>query len=168
MTLHTAKGLEFPVAFLTGMEEGVFPHQRSLDEPGELAEERRLAYVGITRARERLYVSRAVMRTTFGAPMHSGPSRFLEDLPENLVHWRRTEADHARWAAPVRPRVKANARPVPELAIGDRVTHDAFGVGTVVAASGYGPNAEVTVDFGSSGLKTLLMAYAPVTKLGSR
>jgi DNA helicase II / ATP-dependent DNA helicase PcrA len=166
MTLHTAKGLEFPVVFLTGMEERVFPHQRSLDEPGELAEERRLAYVGITRAKQRLYASRAVMRTTFGAPMHNPPSRFLEDLPDDLIHWRRTEADHARWAAPTRARAQTDSsRAVPELAVGDRVTHDAFGVGRVVATSGYGPKAEVTVDFGSLGLKTLLLAYAPVTKL---
>jgi DNA helicase II / ATP-dependent DNA helicase PcrA len=167
MTLHTAKGLEFPVVFLTGMEEGVFPHIRSLDEPGELAEERRLAYVGITRARERLYVTRAVTRNTFGAPVRNPASRFLEDLPGDLVHWRRTEADHARWAAPARPMTRRSGarQAVPELASGDRVTHDAFGVGTVVATVGYGPQAEVTVDFGSAGVKTLLLAYAPVTKL---
>jgi DNA helicase II / ATP-dependent DNA helicase PcrA len=167
MTLHTAKGLEFPVVFLTGMEEGVFPHIRSLDEPGELAEERRLAYVGITRARERLYVTRAVTRSTFGAPVRNPASRFLEDLPEDLVQWRRTEADHARWAAPARSTTRRSAarQVVPELATGDRVTHDAFGVGTVVATVGYGPKAEVTVDFGSAGVKTLLLAYAPVTKL---
>jgi ATP-dependent DNA helicase UvrD/PcrA len=167
MTLHTAKGLEFPVVFLTGMEEGVFPHIRSLDEPGELAEERRLAYVGITRARERLYVTRAVTRSTFGAPVRNPASRFLEDLPEDLVQWRRTEADHARWAAPARSTTTRSAarQVVPELATGDRVTHDAFGVGTVVATVGYGPKAEVTVDFGSAGVKTLLLAYAPVTKL---
>jgi DNA helicase II / ATP-dependent DNA helicase PcrA len=167
MTLHTAKGLEFPVVFLTGMEEGVFPHQRSLSEPAELSEDRRLAYVGITRARERLYVSRAVIRSTWGAPMHNPASRFLEDLPEDLVHWERTEADQTRWVSTSRRGFSGSLtrRPVPELATGDRVTHDAFGVGTVVAVAGFGSQAQVTVDFGSSGLKTLLLAYAPVTKL---
>ncbi|NBP91965.1 MAG: DNA helicase PcrA, partial [Actinobacteria bacterium] len=88
MTLHTAKGLEFPVVFLTGMEEGIFPHSRSLMEPGEIEEERRLAYVGLTRAREHLYLSRASARSTWGSPNYNPPSRFLEEIPEELIEWR--------------------------------------------------------------------------------
>src|SRR5690606_5247071 len=89
MTLHTAKGLEFPVVFLTGMEDGVFPHQRTMGSAKELEEERRLAYVGITRARQRLYVSRAEVRTAWGSPSYNPPSRFLQELPPELVEWRR-------------------------------------------------------------------------------
>ena len=100
MTLHTAKGLEFPVVFLTGLEDGVFPHSRSLGDQPELEEERRLAYVGITRARERLYISRAVVRSAWGAPSHNPGSRFLDELPVDLVDWRRTEAAQTTWERP--------------------------------------------------------------------
>ena len=100
MTLHTAKGLEFPVVFLSGLEDGVFPHQRSLGDQTELEEERRLAYVGVTRARERLYVSRAMVRSAWGSPSHNPASRFLDELPVDLVDWRRTEASQTRWGRP--------------------------------------------------------------------
>ncbi len=100
MTLHTAKGLEFPVVFLTGLEDGVFPHSRSLGDQPELEEERRLAYVGLTRARERLYISRAVVRSAWGAPAHNPASRFLDELPVDLVDWRRTEASQSVWDRP--------------------------------------------------------------------
>jgi DNA helicase-2/ATP-dependent DNA helicase PcrA len=169
MTLHTAKGLEFPVVFLTGMEDGVFPHQRSLAEPRELEEERRLAYVGITRARERLYLMRATVRSAYGAPSHNPASRFLAEIPGELIDWQRTEADQTRWTAPPTarrsPRSAGATRPVPTLSPGDRVNHDAFGLGTVVGTSGVGEHAQATVDFGESGLKTLLLRYAPVEKL---
>ncbi|HEX6337017.1 MAG TPA: DNA helicase PcrA [Jiangellaceae bacterium] len=173
MTLHTAKGLEFPVVFLTGMEDGVFPHQRSLYEPRELEEERRLAYVGITRSRQRLYLSRALVRSAWGAPSHNPASRFLTEIPDRLVDWRRTEEDQTRWHRPSAPATQRAAssrgtrpsRPVPVLSAGDRVTHDTFGLGTVVATSGVGEHAQATVDFGDDGLKTLLLRYAPVEKL---
>ena len=175
MTLHTAKGLEFPVVFLTAMEDGVFPHIRSLDDPAELQEERRLAYVGLTRARQRLYLSRAVSRSTWGAPNYNLASRFLEEIPTDLLDWRReAEVAHSdRWkAVPSRtPSVfapaarRSSGQPVLDLAPGDRVTHDSFGLGTVVAVSGEGDRAQATVDFGSTGEKRLLLRYAPVQKL---
>jgi DNA helicase-2/ATP-dependent DNA helicase PcrA len=187
MTLHTAKGLEFPVVFLTGLEDGVFPHVRSLGDPQELQEERRLAYVGITRARERLYVTRAVARSTWGAPNYNPPSRFLDEIPPALIEWRRDESAAAPswsrpdtasagggWGASRRTTVesfgRANAastgRAVVALVAGDRVSHDAFGLGTVVTVSGVGDRAEATIDFGpATGEKRLLLRYAPVDKL---
>ncbi|MGL4173855.1 MAG: DNA helicase PcrA [Actinomycetota bacterium] len=174
MTLHTAKGLEFPVVFLTGMEEGVFPHQRAFDDPGELAEERRLAYVGITRARQRLYVTRAATRSAWGAPAHYPPSRFLSELPMHLVDWRRLAPTAvqvssvpaaARLAARPGIRVTGNREVIP-LEPGDRVTHDTFGMGTVVEVEGAGDKTQAHVDFGGDrGVKRLLLRYAPVTKL---
>jgi DNA helicase-2/ATP-dependent DNA helicase PcrA len=98
MTLHTAKGLEFPVVFLAGLEDGIFPHMRSLSDKRELEEERRLAYVGITRARQRLYLSRAVTRAAWGQPQYNPASRFLEELPPELVRWERTDAAYTSWS----------------------------------------------------------------------
>src|SRR5699024_9695880 len=164
MTLHTAKGLEFPVVFLTGVEDGAFPHQRALADEHELEEERRLAYVGITRARERLYLSRATTRSAYGAPSHNPASRFLAEIPDGLVEWQRTEDDQVRWKTPQRraPVKSTTSRPVPTLTGGERVNHDTFGLGTVVATSGNGDHAQATVDFGGEvGLKTLLLRYAP-------
>jgi DNA helicase-2/ATP-dependent DNA helicase PcrA len=175
MTLHTAKGLEFPVVFLTGCEDGIFPHMRSLGDPVELAEERRLAYVGITRAQERLYLTRAEVRSAWGAPQWYPPSRFLEEIPEALVDWRRTAtrtplqalAQGSRPPA-ARPMGRAStgpAKPIVALSVGDRVTHDTFGLGTVVATAGLGDKAEATIDFGDGTPKRLLLRYAPVEKL---
>ncbi len=173
MTLHTAKGLEFPVVFLTGLEDGVFPHSRSQNDAKELEEERRLAYVGITRARQRLYVSRAVIRSAWGAPQQNPGSRFLDEIPSELVQWRRTEADHTSWSsqsasarrADRQARSRPGQRAVISVAPGDRVVHDTFGMGSVVATAGQGDNAEATVDFGSGGVKRFLMRYAPLEKL---
>src|SRR4029453_5864955 len=103
MTLHTAKGLEFPVVFLTGLEDGVFPHMRSMTDSKELEEERRLAYVGITRARTRLYVTRAATRAAWGAPTYNPPSRFLDELPEHLVDWRRLAPLPTQWTPSTPP-----------------------------------------------------------------
>src|SRR5499426_1841158 len=133
MTLHTAKGLEFPVVFLTGMEENVFPHQRSVNDPKELQEERRLAYVGITRAERRLYLTRAVARAWWGRPEFHRQSRFLDEIPGHLIEWRRDQAAATppaaeRLARRPGPRTTGN-RPVPSLAPGDKVTHDAYGLG---------------------------------------
>ncbi|MGH3343924.1 MAG: DNA helicase PcrA [Carbonactinosporaceae bacterium] len=171
MTLHTAKGLEFPAVFVTGMEDGVFPHLRSLGDTQELEEERRLAYVGITRAQRRLYVTRSLMRSAWGSPQFNPPSRFLEEVPDALMAWERVESSptgsaSAVAAAGARPGVRSPGnRPVIALSPGDRVTHDTFGLGRVVATSGMADKSEATIDFGSSGTKRLLLRYAPVQKL---
>ncbi|MFE0687476.1 DNA helicase PcrA [Streptomyces xiamenensis] len=183
MTLHTAKGLEFPVVFLSGMEDGVFPHMRSLGKTKELEEERRLAYVGITRARERLYVTRAALRSAWGQPQHNPPSRFLEEIPEQHLEWRRTGPLAPPPPAPIgrRPASSGTAtggfatnraparggtqREVVALTAGDRVSHDSFGLGRVVSVQGSGDRAEATIDFGGEKPKRLLLRYAPVEKL---
>ncbi|WP_030154814.1 DNA helicase PcrA [Streptomyces sp. NRRL S-244] len=202
MTLHTAKGLEFPVVFLTGMEDGVFPHMRALGQTKELEEERRLAYVGITRARERLYLTRSGMRSAWGTPSYNPPSRFLEEIPAEYLQWKRTGAAQ-KPAGPMRSsgsgygssgsgggkatfgtspeaflsssRTKSGPsgfatrraadKPVIALSVGDRVTHDQFGLGTVMEVKGAGADAQATVDFGDDKPKRLLLRYAPVQKL---
>jgi DNA helicase II / ATP-dependent DNA helicase PcrA len=171
MTLHTAKGLEFPVVFLTGMEDGVFPHMRSLGNSAELEEERRLAYVGITRGENRLYLSRANVRSAWGSPSFNPPSRFLEDVPPELVEWQgATEINASQRAIDRANRSGRSAgtglRPIPALSVGDRVTHDAFGMGKVVALRGAESSAEADVDFGDEvGRKRLLLRYAPIVKI---
>nr|MBA2769493.1 DNA helicase PcrA [Sporichthyaceae bacterium] len=170
MTLHTAKGLEFPVVFLTGLEDGIFPHQRSLADPGELEEERRLAYVGITRAQQRLYLSRSVVRSAWGSPQHYPASRFLEEIPPELLDWRREESTVTSVPAVASLAARSSARSpgnraVPHLEPGNRVTHDTFGMGTVVAVEGVGERAVASIDFRAQGVKRLLLRYAPVEKL---
>ncbi|HEV7831729.1 MAG TPA: DNA helicase PcrA [Pseudonocardiaceae bacterium] len=192
MTLHTAKGLEFPVVFLTGWEDGLFPHLRALGDPAELAEERRLAYVGLTRAQYRLYLSRAITRSAWGSPMTNPASRFLSDVPESLVHWRRedpgragpaqrtafggrggdvTGADSAQAGIAARGLRSTSFpgwqnTPALSLDVGDRVTHDKYGLGTVVATDGSGPRATATIDFGSSGtVRLMLIGGVPLAKL---
>jgi DNA helicase-2/ATP-dependent DNA helicase PcrA len=170
MTLHTAKGLEFPVVFLTGLEENVFPHERSSGDERELAEERRLAYVGITRAEQRLYLTRAVARTWFGRPAYHKQSRFLGEIPENLIEWRRDAAAAAPSASERlarRPGVQAlGNRAVPSLSPGDRVNHDSYGLGTVLSVEGRGDDPEAKIDFGGDyGIKHLVLRYAPLEKL---
>jgi DNA helicase-2/ATP-dependent DNA helicase PcrA len=158
MTLHSAKGLEFPLVFLVGLEDGLFPSQKSLDEPGRLEEERRLAYVGITRARETLILSYAESRRLHGMETYNRPSRFLHELPRELLH-------------EVRPRVQVS-RPLyagryvddggdtPTLKLGQRVRHGTFGDGIVIDAEGSGAHARVQVNFERAGAKWLVVAYA--------
>ncbi|PKW27359.1 DNA helicase PcrA [Phycicoccus duodecadis] len=177
MTLHTAKGLEFPVVFLTGMEDGTFPHLRSLGDPKELEEERRLAYVGITRARERLHLSRAAVRSAWGAPQYNPPSRFLDEIPVELLSWERELSGAAavgrRDQRPAvatlaaRPGVRSPGnRPIIALSPGDRVTHDSYGLGTVVRTMGEGDRTQAEVDFGGElGVKRFVLRYAPLEKL---
>ncbi len=175
MTLHTAKGLEFPTVFLTGMEEGIFPHSRTLGDKAEIEEERRLAYVGLTRARKRLYVSRAEYRSSWGAPTYNPPSRFLSEIPDEVIAWNESSSDGGNVNSSLKPSrtfgppPRATGKKVSATAIvltpGDRVSHDTFGLGKVVAISGEGDRAEATIDFGSVGEKRLLLRYAPVEKL---
>ncbi|MDR7302577.1 UvrD-helicase domain-containing protein [Haloactinomyces albus] len=186
MTLHTAKGLEFPVVFSTGWEDGVFPHNRALGDSTELAEERRLAYVGITRSRQRLYLSRALMRSAWGQPMTNPASRFLAEIPEELVQWRRIEPQRAApqvrstWGghgggsdrggsgSGTRAASGQNWKDsvAIKLAAGDRVNHDKYGLGTVVATEGEGTRATATIDFGDSGtVRLMLIGSVPLVKL---
>jgi DNA helicase-2/ATP-dependent DNA helicase PcrA len=174
MTLHTAKGLEFPTVFLTGMEDGIFPHSRTFDDKDEIEEERRLAYVGLTRAEERLYISRAEYRSSWGAPNYNPPSRFLDEIPEDLIQWRNegrstfsptTSLRTSRVASAPPPRATGKKSSAMVLAVGERVSHDTFGLGTVVAVAGDGDKSEATIDFGDYGQKRLLLRYAPVEKL---
>jgi len=187
MTLHTAKGLEYPVVFLAGMEDGVFPHVRSLGDPEELEEERRLCYVGITRARERLYLCHAWSRTLFGSTDYYPPSRFLAEIPEELVHsigekviggrggggsGRPTASPAAHRDAVVNAAVRrggetpgARGAEHVGLKVGDDVRHDKFGEGVILDLEGSGDKAEVVVNFRDVGEKRLLLAWAPLEKI---
>ncbi|OZD01047.1 DNA helicase PcrA [Rhodococcus sp. 06-235-1A] len=200
MTLHTAKGLEFPVVFVTGWEDGQFPHMRALGDPNELSEERRLAYVGITRARQRLYLTRAIMRSAWGQPIANPESRFLQEVPQHLIDWRREDpgtgggraigggrsggygsnsygsnsygsnsyggsSSRGQSSSPSFGAAKGrNSNLV--LVVGDRVSHDKYGLGTVLESTGAGVKAMVLIDFGSAGrVKMMLIGGVPMTKL---
>ncbi len=169
MTLHTAKGLEFPTVFLTGMEDGIFPHSRTLGKVEEVEEERRLAYVGLTRARERLYISRAQSRSSWGAPTYNPPSRFLDEIPAEVIQWRNGSTPSLihkpRLATTPPPRATGRKATAMVLTVGERVSHDTFGLGTVITVAGEGEKSEATINFGSYGEKRLLLRYAPVEKL---
>ena len=182
MTLHTAKGLEFPDVFLIGLEDGVFPHLRSLGEPDELEEERRLCYVGITRARERLYLSHAWSRSLFGSTQYNPPSRFLKEIPEQLtelVEGSRNRGRTSKSGSWGRDRIVENAlsrppaatRPVRStgaerlgIKVGDDVVHGKFGEGVVLEIIGAGDSAEVIIRFPSVGEKRLLLSWSPLKK----
>ena len=160
MTLHNAKGLEFPVIFIAGLEEGVFPHMRSLGDPDQLEEERRLAYVGITRAQEHLYLTHATTRNLFGSTNYNSPSRFLGEIPDALLK----EAEKRE-----RVRERETAKPRPTLdgssvSVGDSVRHRHWGLGVIVAVTGSGDGAEATVTFEGQGEKRLLLAWAPLER----
>ncbi|MDZ5474611.1 DNA helicase PcrA [Bacillus sp. 31A1R] len=178
MTLHSAKGLEFPVVFLLGVEEGVFPHSRSLMDETEMEEERRLAYVGITRAEEELYITNAQMRTLFGQTKINPPSRFIKEIPEDLLEGvepqqqRRTTVTSPFPSRPVAQR-PAVTRPVTTTtggeqigwSVGDKAQHGKWGIGTVVSVKGSGESTELDIAFPSPvGIKRLLAKFAPITK----
>lgn len=187
MTLHSAKGLEYPVVFLIGVEEGIFPHIRSITEPDELEEERRLAYVGITRAQQRLYLTHAWTRNVHGASMYNAPSRFLEEIPEELVdnrgssrtryreygHGRETDRKARTFAgreravdAALAARTPVEADPNPaHLVVGDDVNHLKFGLGVVTDVKGTGADAEITVYFTTAGSKVLMASFARLEKV---
>ncbi|MDN6400612.1 MAG: ATP-binding domain-containing protein, partial [Brachybacterium sp.] len=210
MTLHTAKGLEFPVVFLTGMEDGTFPHNRTLSDPEELQEERRLAYVGITRAREKLFLTRAQMRSLWGQTQFMPASRFLDEVPENVLDVARAGStlggagfsggfhssggyggsshgggQHSgsgrgpSFSGGIgggrsdikRPsmgsgRKATPADKLPQVAVGDRITHDSFGMGTITEIAGQGEKTQIEVQFKAPhGTKRLVLRYAAITKL---
>ncbi|WP_425456011.1 DNA helicase PcrA [Arthrobacter echini] len=191
MTLHTAKGLEFPVVFLTGMEQGIFPHQRSATDPKELAEERRLAYVGLTRARQRLYITRSEVRSMWGQSQYNPASQFVSEIPTELIDWKREgTAAPARstsgsisgprfsgsyWGAggggfsggPAPAKAIGRVQPQKEVVsvtVGDSVNHTTFGDGTVLSVEGSGDKTVAKVRF-DVGEKRLLLRYAPLTKV---
>src|SRR5438093_3247998 len=153
MTLHSAKGLEFAVVFLAGLEEGLFPHARALEEAEGLEEERRLCYVGMTRAKQHLYLSHARTRTIFGSTMPGVPSRFLEEVPAELVTKPTPAPPAVTWME--------EERDIPTFAVGDHVRHASFGEGRVLGVEGEGVRAVVTVQF-AQGVKRLALGYAPL------
>jgi DNA helicase-2/ATP-dependent DNA helicase PcrA len=179
MTLHTAKGLEYPVVFIAGLEQGTLPHMRSFDEPGGLAEERRLFYVGITRAMRSLYLTLALQRTLFGQMNSTMPSNFLMDIPTDLLDQRGVEKQPA--VIPYRPRSLSDApREKKEwknsittvrnneglvLAVGDKISHDDFGPGTVIDVTGEGPRQTAEIRFENVGTKRLMVRVAPIQRL---
>jgi DNA helicase-2/ATP-dependent DNA helicase PcrA len=187
MTLHTAKGLEYPVVFLTGMEDGIFPHMRSLGDPEALEEERRLCYVGITRARERLYLCHAWCRQLFGATDYYPPSRFLAEIPEELVEAQgeprgRRSSSRSGFGSHRDAVVAAavasggggggttsstGSRGAEQLGlhVGDDVTHEKFGEGVILDVIGEGDKAEAVVRFRDAGEKRLLLAWAPLQRI---
>jgi DNA helicase-2/ATP-dependent DNA helicase PcrA len=174
ITLHAAKGLEFPVVFMPGMEEGLLPHIRALDEPGQLQEERRVCYVGMTRARERLYLTRARRRFTFGNIRANPPSRFLGDLPEDDVQVPQGAPSRGATVGQRGLRAAAAARQAevaeatsPSFAPGDRVTHTAFGNGVVIACELVPGDQQVTVAFEGKGVKKLMLSFAPLRAISA-
>jgi DNA helicase II / ATP-dependent DNA helicase PcrA len=176
MTLHTAKGLEYQVIFLIGLEQGTLPHIRSFDEPGGLQEERRLMYVGMTRARERLLISNALQRTLFGSTSSFIPSSFLSDIPMELVDVEGTERsisqttmsrprERTAWAGAINAPSAVRDNKDLTLEVGDRINHDSFGEGQVIAVSGNPPKQTAEIRFDSGTTKRLLVKMAPIVKL---
>jgi DNA helicase-2/ATP-dependent DNA helicase PcrA len=183
MTMHSAKGLEFPVVFIVGMEEGIFPHSRALNDPVELEEERRLAYVGITRARERLSLSHAWSRSLYGNTQYNPPSRFLNEIPDELIEREgnsdsgedsrryayKSQAERGYSPPPMRhtmPLLSAQPQtPHHGLKLGDDIEHPTFGEGVILEIRGEGEKAEATIRFRLVGTKHLSLAWAPLKKL---
>ncbi|MEC9328358.1 MAG: DNA helicase II [Pseudomonadota bacterium] len=163
MSLHSAKGLEFPLVFLCGLEEGLFPHQRSIEEPGQLEEERRLCYVGMTRAMEQLFLTWAEVRRLHGRENYTRPSRFIREIPAELVDEVRSSSVHHGGAASIANTPDRSTTPEPAtggVTLGGRVRHAKFGQGTVVTVEGQGEHARVQVHFETAGSKWLVLAYA--------
>jgi DNA helicase-2/ATP-dependent DNA helicase PcrA len=168
ITLHQAKGLEFPVVFIVGMEDGILPHFKSFDDPAQIEEERRLCYVGITRAKQRVYLVRAFRRSLMGSSTVNKPSRFLNDIPPHLVSaggWWQGEESQIAEAIYSWNKAPAPGATVPELKDGDHVRHAQFGDGIVVSCRSVNGDAEVEVVFDMVGLKKLLLSFAQLEKI---
>ena len=164
MTLHSAKGLEFSLVFITGFEEGLFPHRLSLEDPAELAEERRLCYVGMTRAMEKLNIVRAEMRNLHGMEVFNPESRFLREIPEELTDEVRVGGNIDRKTRRGKPQ-KSGEVPNTNFELGQRVSHETFGEGVILNYEGEGPNARVEVNFGPNKTKWFMVSYAKLTPL---
>jgi DNA helicase-2/ATP-dependent DNA helicase PcrA len=170
MTVHSAKGLEFNVVFLGGLEEGLFPHENSILEPDGVEEERRLMYVAVTRARRRLYLSFAQTRVLHGQTRYNLPSRFFEEIPEGLLKWLTPKAakggyayEPESYAFSAPPRVTRREAGSGGLHVGQAVEHAKFGLGVIVNAEGSGSDARVQVNFGAAGMKWLALSVAKLT-----
>jgi DNA helicase II / ATP-dependent DNA helicase PcrA len=171
ITLHQAKGLEFPVVFIVGVEEGLLPHFRSMDDPTQMEEERRLCYVGITRAQRRIYLTRAFRRSLMGRSAVNKPSRFLQDIPPELISsgdvWQARESKIGEVYSWDRASDTPPAAPLPELKAGDHVRHAQFGEGIVVSSKAIGKDCEVAVTFVNIGIKKLMLSFAKLEKTGA-
>jgi DNA helicase-2/ATP-dependent DNA helicase PcrA len=166
ITLHQAKGLEFPVVFIVGMEEGIIPHYKSIDDPAQLEEERRLCYVGITRAKKKVYLVRAFRRHLMGASAVNKPSRFLQDIPPHLISRESDREGETEWPAPgVAEAEPELLKDLPEFKAGDHVRHDQFGEGVVVNYHRVKNDAEVVVAFDGAGVKRFLLSFARIEKV---
>jgi DNA helicase-2/ATP-dependent DNA helicase PcrA len=166
ITLHQAKGLEFPVVFIVGMEDGIIPHYKSIDDPAQLEEERRLCYVGITRAKQKVYLVRAFRRHLMGASAVNKPSRFLQDIPPHLVARESDRESETAWpAAGVAEAEPELLQDLPEFKAGDHVRHDQFGEGVVVNYHRVKNDAEVVVAFDGAGVKRFLLSFAKIEKV---
>ena len=164
MTLHSAKGLEFPLVFITGFEEGLFPHKLSIEEPGQLQEERRLCYVGMTRAMEKLFIVHAEMRNLYGTENFNPPSRFLREIPAELTMEVRTGGNIPRQ----QPRSKSPVSgevPDTDFKLGQTVSHEVFGEGVILNYEGQGANARVEVSFNKGKTKWLMVSYAKLRSI---
>ena len=187
MTLHAAKGLEFPVVFLVGMEEGLFPLSRAAEDPSELEEERRLAYVGITRAEKKLYITNAFSRMMYGRPQRNQPSRFIDEIEDKDLEFVNPMPSNSVMSVPfaINRKEQANSHVYPPKItieeakkatgavgaekkswnVGDQVSHKAWGKGVVVKVNGTGEDMELDIAFASQGVKRLLAAFAPIKKI---
>ncbi len=179
MTLHAAKGLEFPIVFLVGLDEGLFPHSRTLMDEGQIEEERRLCYVGITRAEQQLYVTNASTRTMYGRISAYLPSRFLSEIPEELMedyHRKVKQVEHKPFAVPTRQRVSVLSQPVASSlpqqhhvdgswAVGDSVQHKIWGVGRVLEVIGSGSTMQLKIEFPTKGVRQVVVKYAPIERI---
>ena len=167
MSLHSAKGLEFPLVFLSGLEEGLFPSQHALNDPARLEEERRLCYVGMTRAMKQLYITYAEVRRLYGRENYTAPSRFLREIPAEAIEEVRTR--NGSFQASGYGEKKLDESPAAsagnELSLGSRVLHNKFGEGVIINIEGKGEHTRVQVNFESAGIKWLVLSFARLTRL---